>query len=485
MTFETVIAQLVDIVWSPALIGICLIAGLFFSYKTRFIQLRRVKEMVALLFQHDIRHKTGVSSFQAFTMALSGRVGTGNIVGVATAISFGGPGAIFWMWVIAFLGASSAFIESTLAQIYKTEENGELRGGPSYYIEKGLHCKWLAIVFAVCAVLGCGFLLPTIQSNSVAGAFSNALNITPVYIGIGIAILLGTIIIGGVKRIAGVAQIIAPFMALLYVMVSLVIVLWNIENLPEVFSLIFSSALGFHPVFGAIFGNMVMWGVKRGIFSNEAGQGTGPIVAAAANTSHPVKQGLVQAFSVYIDTLLVCTATAIMILSTGMYNVIGNHGELIKEGALHLIDANPSAYTQAAVKTLFPTLGDHFVALSLFFFAFTTLIAYYYYAETSLVYLFRGKKVERLTIWGLRLIIIIAVVFGSVKKATLAWQLGDIGVGLMAWINIIVLFLLYPKAIRTLRDYEHQKKQGKDPVFYPKDLGIDQADFWDKDTNQS
>jgi AGCS family alanine or glycine:cation symporter len=479
MSFEEIVAFIVNIVWSPALIVVCLAAGLFFSILTRFVQIRRFKEMISLLFAKKDKHRTGVSSFQAFCMAISGRVGTGNIVGVATAIAFGGPGSIFWMWIIAFLGSSSAFVESTLAQIYKEKHGDQLRGGPSYFIEKGLHCKWLAIAFAVSTILGCGFLLPSVQSNGVALAFNNALDIKAIYIGIGLAVLLGLVIMGGVKRIANVAEIVAPFMAIGYVLMVLVILVFYLDKIPGVFLLIFKSAFGLHPVYGAIIGSTIMWGVKRGIFSNEAGQGSCPIIAAAADVSHPVKQGLVQAFSVYIDTLLICTATALMILVTGMYNVFYESGQVLVENAPQLSNQYV-VFTQAAVDKVISGFGNIFVASALLFFVFTTLMAYYYYAETSIVYLFGKKKWGSFAVWALRLLIVIAVFYGSLKQATLAWQLGDIGVGLMAWINLAAIFLLFPKAIRSLKDYEQQKKKGIDPLFDPEKLNIKKAEFWEK-----
>ena len=480
MSFEEIVSFVVNLVWSPALIVICLAAGLLFSILTRFVQVRRFKEMIRLLFANDKNKQVGISSFQAFSMAISGRVGTGNIVGVATAIAFGGPGAIFWMWVIAFLGSGSAFVESTLAQIYKVKQGEEFRGGPSYYIEKGLHCKWLAIAFAISTILACGFLLPGLQSNGVAIAFQTSLNIKPAITGIVVAIVLALVIFGGVKRIASVAQIVAPFMAIGYMIIAIIIIFLKIDKIPGVFGLIFESAFALHPVYGAIIGQTIMWGVKRGIFSNEAGQGTCPIIAAAAKVSHPVKQGLVQAFSVYIDTLLVCTATALMILSTGMYNVFNGTGTTLVENAPALGNQYVG-YTQAAINSVFPHFGNTFISISLLFFVFTTLMAYYYYAETSVSYLFKNKKSGSLSIWMLRLLIVIAVFYGSIKQANLAWQLGDIGVGLMAWINIAAIFLLFPKAIRALKDYEFQKGKGIEPVFDPQKLNIQEAEYWEEE----
>lgn len=479
---ENAIATLSSWVWSPALIILCLGAGLFFSILTRFVQVRRFGEMVRLLFSTDKKQKTGITSFQAFAMALSGRVGTGNIVGVATAIGYGGPGAIVWMWIIAFLGSGSAFVEATLAQIYKENHNGQFRGGPSYYIEKGLRWRWLAITFAVCSVVACGLLMPPVQSNGIAIAFSNALpNVSPWIVGLITAIVLGLVIIGGVKRIAVVAEVVAPFMAILYVILAIVVLVCNAPVVPTVFSDMFRSAFGVHEMFGGIIGATIAWGVKRGIYSNEAGQGTGPIVAGAAKVSHPVKQGLVQAFSVYVDTLLVCTATAVMILATKTYNVVdASSGTVLFQSPYGLGEPDVS-YTATAIGTLLgSSVGNIVIAVALAFFAFTTIMAYYYYAETGLVYLFGKGKKEHIAVWVLRFVIVSAVFYGSLKAAKAAWDLGDIGVGTMAWINIIAILLLFPKAIRALRDYEKQKEAGKEPVFDPKSLNVKGAEFWEE-----
>ncbi len=479
---ENAIATLSSWVWSPALIILCLGAGLFFSILTRFVQVRRFGEMVRLLFSTDKKQKTGITSFQAFAMALSGRVGTGNIVGVATAIGYGGPGAIVWMWIIAFLGSGSAFVEATLAQIYKENHNGQFRGGPSYYIEKGLRWRWLAVTFAVCSVVACGLLMPPVQSNGIAIAFSNALpNVSPWVVGLVTAIVLGLVIIGGVKRIAVVAEVVAPFMAIFYVILAIVVLVCNASVVPAVFSDMFRSAFGVHEIFGGIIGATIAWGVKRGIYSNEAGQGTGPIVAGAAKVSHPVKQGLVQAFSVYVDTLLVCTATAVMILATKTYNVVdASTGAVLFQSPYGLGEPDVS-YTATAIGTLLgSSVGNIVIAVALAFFAFTTIMAYYYYAETGLVYLLGKGKKEHVAVWILRFVIVAAVFYGSLKAAKAAWDLGDIGVGTMAWINIIAILLLFPKAIRSLRDYERQKKAGKEPVFDPKSLNIKGADFWEE-----
>ena len=464
---------------------LCLFAGLYFSFGTRFVQVRRLRAMARLLFSTDKKQKTGITSFQAFAMALSGRVGTGNIVGVATAIGYGGPGAIVWMWIIAFFGAGTAFAESTLAQIYKEEHNGQFRGGPAYFIEKGLKCKWLAFLFAICGVIGMGLLMPPVQCNGIAISCVNTFGIKPYIAGIVVAALIGLVIIGGVKRIANVAQVVAPFMAILYVLLAIIVLICKAKLVPEAFMDMIRSAFGFNEVLGGILGSTIAWGVKRGIYSNEAGQGTGAIVAGAAKVGHPVKQGLVQAFSVYVDTLLVCTATALMILACKTYNVYDATGNILIASSCTTLGAPDVSYTSAALGSVLGiNWGNIIITSALFFFAFTTIMAYYYYAETNLVYLFsrkkNRKKVEKAVIWVLRISTIIAVFFGSLFEAKTMWDLGDIGVGTMAWINIIAILLLSPKAFKTLRSYEKQEKEGKEPKFNPKELGIDNADFWEK-----
>lgn len=482
---EKLFGTISSYVWSPALVILCLFAGLYFSFGTRFVQVRRLRTMTRLLFSTDKKQKTGITSFQAFAMALSGRVGTGNIVGVATAIGYGGPGAIVWMWIIAFFGAGTAFAESTLAQIYKEEHNGQFRGGPAYFIEKGLKCKWLAFLFAICGVIGMGLLMPPVQCNGIAISCVNTFGIKPYIAGIVVAALIGLVIIGGVKRIANVAQVVAPFMAILYVVLAIIVLICKAELVPEAFMDMIRSAFGFNEVLGGILGSTIAWGVKRGIYSNEAGQGTGAIVAGAAKVSHPVKQGLVQAFSVYVDTLLVCTATALMILACKTYNVYDATGNILIASPEISMGAPDVSYTSAALgSVLGVNWGNIIITSALFFFAFTTIMAYYYYAETNLVYLFsrkkNRKKVEKAVIWVLRISTIIAVFFGSLFEAKTMWDLGDIGVGTMAWINIIAILLLSPKAFKTLRSYEKQEKEGKEPKFNPKELGIDNADFWEK-----
>ena len=469
-----------DILWGPVMIYGILIVGLFFSILTKFAQVRLIGDMFKLMFKGE-KSEAGVSSFQALSIALSGRVGTGNIVGTATAIAFGGPGAVFWMWVTAFIGASTAYMESTLAQIYKEKKDGLYRGGPAFYIEKTTGIRALGIIFAIAMIASVAFLMPGVQANAIAGAVDNAFGIEPWITGLITVLLLAVIIFGGVKRIANAAQILVPFMALAYLLVAGIIIIMNITAVPEVLGLIFRSAFATDAVFGGMIGSAIFWGVKRAIYSNEAGQGTGPHPAAAAEVSHPAKQGLVQAASVYIDTILVCSATALMILFMGTYNV----HEGSQDGAL--IEAKMdesitySGFTQAAVNDAFPALnnfGSGFVAVSLFLFAFTTLMAYYYIAETNVSYMFNGSA-RRIGIFLMKFVLLASAFYGTVTTSDLAWAFGDVGLGLTVWINVIMLLFIMKPALIALKDYEQQKKEGKDPVFDPKKLGIKNADFWE------
>lgn len=464
-------------IWSDVLVGLCLVAGLYFTFATRFLQVRKIGAMVRYLFSGK-ESANGLSSFQAFALAVSGRVGTGNIVGVASAIAGGGPGAVFWMWVIAFLGAGSAFAEATLAQVYKKEVDGQYRGGPAYYIEKGLGIKWYAVLFAISTIVACGLLLPTVQSNSIGAAIENAFGIDPLYAGIVVVALLALIIFGGVHRIGHVAQLAVPIMAAGYVLIALIVIAVNFSEIPATFASIFSSAFGMDAVFGGIIGAAIQWGVKRGIYSNEAGQGTAPIAAATAEVDHPAKQGLVQAFSVYVDTWFVCTATALMILMTGSFNVNGPDGIMLVEN-LPGVETG-AAFTQNAVDSLMPGFGAAFVAIALLLFAFTTLLAYYYYTESNLVYLFKSGPARKRATQVVRVLFLALTFFGTLKSAKLAWAMGDVGVGLMAWINIIAIILLSPQVFRCLKDFETQQDLGKEPKFDPDQANLPKAEFWKK-----
>lgn len=488
---QEIVSTINGYVWSSALIYLCLGAGLFYSVLTRFAQVRHFREMLRLIFSGQESDR-GISSFQALAVSLSGRVGTGNIAGVAAAIGFGGPGAVFWMWVVAFLGASTAYVESTLGQIYKEEDEGQLRGGPAYYIEKAMGQKWYAWIFAISTIVAVGLLLPGVQSNSIGNAaelafgsgstinfLGDAVSATKMATAMGVVAILAFIIFGGVKRIAHFTQIVVPIMALGYILMALVIIIMHIGDLPGIVSMIFKDA--FSPMAGL--GAAIGWGVKRGVYSNEAGQGTGPHAAAAAEVEHPAQQGLVQAFSVYVDTLFVCAATAFMILITNQYYVNGLDNA-ISGGMLgsDIIISSP-AFTQLALESVMGGFGKVFVAVALFFFAFTTILAYYYIAETNVAWVRRTFKFPgELTI--LKIAITVSVFYGTIRSADVAWAMGDIGVGLMAWLNIIgilILFFMGRPALKALRDYERQKKEGVTKyTFDPEALGIKNADFWKK-----
>ncbi|MDN6378312.1 MAG: alanine:cation symporter family protein [Brevibacterium aurantiacum] len=497
---SAVLEWLNGIIWSSALVYLCLGAGVYFTIRSRAVQIRQIKAIFTQMFRGKSSDE-GVSSFQALSISLAGRVGVGNIAGVATAIGFGGPGAIVWMWISALLGASTSYVESTLGQVFKEQDpkTGEYRGGPAYYIEKAYRhtkakglFKVYGMVFAAVTVMAMSFMLPGIQSNAISGAVENAWG-TPTWItALILAIIMGFIVIGGVKRIAHFASLAVPFMAVIYIIAAIAVTLINADQIIPVFQLVFTSAFGIdagpEAAFGGIIGMAVQWGVQRGIYSNEAGQGTGPHAAAAAEVSHPSKQGLVQAGSVYIDTLFVCSATAFMILSTGMYKVFGEDGTtIIGTGRGQMVEeiaATPGEkWPQAGLDTMISGFGASFIAISIFLFALTTIVAYYYMAETNLVYLLgRIKNPLALTIGKrvLQVLILVAVAVGAMSASGSAWALGDIGVGLMAWLNIIAILILQGPAFKLLRDFERQRKQGLDPVFDPKALNIRNADFWDR-----
>lgn len=442
---EKIINIIYNIVWSPVLIILLVGAGLYFTIRTRCVQIRRLGLMARLLFARPDKDRRGFSSFQAFCLALSGRVGTGNIVGVATAIAIGGPGAVFWMWLIAFLGAGTAFMESTLAQRYKEMHRKGFRGGPPYYIEAGIGKRWMGILFAIFAIIGYGFLLIMVQSNGVAAAFENSFNISPAISSTVIVILLFLVLAGGARRIADVASIVTPFMALTYIGMTLIIVVINWRALPGVMSSIIKGAFGIGPAAGGMLGSAIAMGVKRGLFSNEAGQGGGAFASGSADVPNPAQQGLVQAFSVYIDTLLVCTATAFIILCTGTDKAD--------------FGTNYVAYTQTAINSVFRGIGVSFVTISLAFFVFTTIMAYYFNSESSVVYLcrtlnIRNYRTEKALIWTARILLFTAVFLGAFTNSGLVWTIGDIGMGLTTWVNVIVLLILCPQALKHLKEFE-------------------------------
>ncbi|WGV12461.1 alanine/glycine:cation symporter family protein [Psychrobacter maritimus] len=495
---ESLVNVVNGIIWSPALIYLCLGAGLFYSIMTRFVQVRLFSEMISLLFKGKSSAQ-GISSFQALAVSLAGRVGMGNIAGVAAAIGFGGPGAVFWMWVVAFLGASTAYVESTLAQIYKEKDvvTGEYRGGPAYYFERALGQRWYGIIFAIASILACGMFLPGVQANGVINAFAQVMgegtvmsigslevgSMRLVALGI-ILVVLAIIIFGGIKRIATFTEYAVPFMALGYIGLALVIMFTNYQMIPEVFGLIIGDAFTAQAGFGAAIG----WGVKRGIYSNEAGQGTGPHAAGAAEVEHPSQQGLVQAFSVYVDTLLVCSATAFMILTMGTYNIQGTlpDGQYIVQNVAAGVEINSPAFTQMAMESVYGQFGNTFIAIAVFFFAFTTILAYYYIAEVNVAYLTRfiSRGANKTGLFLVKVLIMVMVAYGGLNSAGYIWAIGDIGVGLMAWLNIVgilVIFFVARPTLTMLKDYEAQRKAGvKHYTFDPAKFGIKNAPYWEE-----
>lgn len=468
------ISTISDSIWNP-MAYFALAVGLFFTLATGFIQFRRLPDMLRLIVSKK-ESSEGISSAQALLLTLASRVGVGNIAGVATAIAAGGPGALFWMVLCALLGAASSFAESTLAQVFKRKVNNEHRGGMPFYIEHGLKLKWLAVVVSLMALVGYGFVFPGVQSNNIASSVEGAFSIPTWVTAIAVTALMAFVIIGGTKRIVGAAQLMVPVMAIGYVIAAMVILAVNYQQIMPTLSLIVTSAFGTNQIFGGIVGAAIAWGVRRAVFSNVAGVGEGTYGSAAAAVSHPAKQGLVQSFSIFIDTVVVCSATGLMIVMTGSYNVFAEDGEPMVEGVPGL-EAG-AAYTQQAIDTVMPSFGPGFVAVALFFFAFTTLVAFYYIAKTNLVYL-TGKDVSPVLDWVLKAGMLAITFFGSVVNASLMWTIGDIGYGSLGWINMLCILALSRVVFKVTRDYDRQRKLGLNPVFRPAALGIKGADFWE------
>lgn len=458
----TVINFINDLLWTYILLVLLLCCALWFSLKTKFVQIRMFGEMVRLLGESAGKPENGekhISSFQAFAISIASRVGTGNLAGVATAIAVGGPGAVFWMWLMALLGAASSFVESTLAQLYKTHGKDSYVGGPAYYMRKGLKQPWMGTLFAVLITITFGFAFNSVQSNTICAAFEHAFGWEHTVVGIVITVSTILIIFGGVQRIARVSSILVPVMALGYVLLALFIVALNITEVPAVIRLIVSHAFGWEQALGGGMGVALMQGIKRGLFSNEAGMGSAPNVAATAHVTHPVKQGLIQALGVFTDTLLICTCTAFIILFSG----VSINGE-----------TNGVQLTQLALTHEIGQWGNVFVAVALFFFAFSSILGNYYYGEANIRYFSRSKwvlVVYRLLVGGM-------VMFGAVASLEVAWGLADITMGLMALFNLIAISLLGKYAFRLLDDYLAQKRRGiKDPVFCKKQLPEIEADL--------
>ena len=453
------ITQINDAIWGYVLIAALIICGIWFTWKTRGVQFRMVGEMIRLLTDSatsgtgslsdkDKNHKH-ISSFQAFAVSVATRVGTGNLAGVATAIAIGGPGAVFWMWVIALIGSATAFIESTLGQLYKQRHKDSFIGGPAYYIEKGLHCKWMAYLFAVLITITFGLSYNSIQSNTICGAMQEAFGWNPLIVGGILSVVALIIIFGGLHRIANVSAVLVPLMAIGYFILVVVIIIMNIQLIPNVMKVIFTSAFGLEQGVGGAIGATIMNGVKRGLFSNEAGEGSAPNVAATATVSHPVKQGLIQALGVFTDTLLVCSCTAFMILISGLYNTP---------------ELNGIALTQAALNSEIGAIGPTFIAIAILLFAFSSIIGNYYYGEANIRFMTSSNTV--LTVYrvfsgG------VLVMFGAMASLEIVWNLGDLCMALLTACNLVAIISLGKYAFRLLEDYRQQKRRGiKEPVFH-------------------
>lgn len=467
--FESILGYINDFLWSYILIIVLIGLGLYFTIRTGFVQFRLLPEMfraVADKQSYDASGKKGTSSFQAFAISAASRVGTGNMAGVASAVALGGPGALFWMWLIALLGAASGFVESTLAQLYKEKYNNQYRGGPAYYIEKGMKKRWLGIVFAIMITFTYGLVFNSVQSNTISIAFRSQFDINPVWITVVLTVFVAIVIFGGLKSIANVSQIIVPFMAIIYIGLALFILALNITVIPDMFVLIFENAFGIREVAGGGFGAAIMLGIKRGLFSNEAGMGAAPNAAATAEVSHPVKQGLVQALGVFFDTILVCSATGLIILSAGGF--AGSEEDGI-------------ALTQTAFTQMLGDWAGVFIAIAIFLFAFSSILGNYYYGENNLAYIKNSKTI----LFIYRIAALVMVVFGTLASFGLVWSLADVTMALLALINLYAVFVLFKKANVLLKDYMKQRKEGRDPVFY-KDTLDDQTgiECWERETDK-
>ena len=458
-----------DVMYYPILIIVMGIAGLYFTFRTRFVQIRLFSEACRLVMEKP-EDKAHVSSFQALMVSTASRVGTGNIVGVSTAICIGGPGAVFWMWIMCIIGAASAFVESTLAQVYKQkEDDASCYGGPAYYIEKALHAPWLAAVFCVCLIVtyAVGFNLLcsyNLQSTFAAFSFYNP-SITPFIIGAIIALLVGFCVMGGGKKIVKLTEVLVPFMGICYVIVSLIVIIANIGHVPAMFGMIFENAFDFKSIFGGVSGSCLIYGIKRGLYSNQAGVGSAPNASASANVSHPVKQGLVQTVSVYIDTMLLCTATGLMCLASGV---------------VPSADVSGIPYVQQAISTVFGGFGPVFITGAMILFAFTTLLGNLYYVDNALIYLNGKKKPSAVFMTIFRIFCVVVIFLGAIISMDAAWAAADITMGLMTIINLPCCALLYGVVDKVLKDYEAQKKAGKNPEFIGKNVGLNDSElsYW-------
>lgn len=449
---NSLITTVNDYLWTYLLIGILIACGLYFTWRTRFVQFRMIGEMVRLLGDSAGSKAKGekhISSFQAFAVSVATRVGTGNLAGVATAIAVGGPGAVFWMWLIALIGSATAFVESTLAQLYKQRHKDSYIGGPAYYILKGMHNRWMSHLFAVLITITFGLSYNSIQSNTICQAMQQAFGISPTLMGVVLSVASLLIVFGGIQRIAKVSSVIVPFMAIGYFALALYIVIANITMLPHILRIIIESAFGMEQAVGGSLGATMMNGIKRGLFSNEAGEGSAPNVAATAHTSHPVKQGLIQALGVFTDTLVVCSCTAFIILISGLYTDPQINGIVL---------------TQSALQSEVGSLGPVFVAVAIFLFAFSSIIGNYYYGEANIRFLTSSRHV--MTIYRL-LSGGVVIMAGALMSLQLVWNIGDLCMACLTACNLTAIVFLGKHVFRLLDDYRGQRRSGiKDPTFH-------------------
>ena len=465
---NSIIGQVNTVLWSYVLIALLILSGLFYTLRTGFAQGRLLGDMVALITGKLSSLKDGekkvagqVTGFQAFCIAVASHVGTGNLAGVAIAVVVGGPGALFWMWIIALLGGATSLIENTLEQTYKVKEGNGFRGGPSYYMEKALGQKTLGYIFSVIVIVTFAFVFNTVQANTIAQAFETSFNMSSTVAGIILAALTALIIFGGLNRIANVVGFMVPIMAIGYVVVALYVLAVNIVHIPGLFMSIIEAAFGLKQAVGGAIGVAMLQGIKRGLYSNEAGMGSAPNAAATSNVSHPVKQGLLQAFGVFVDTILICSATGFIVLLYPEYNTIGEKGIKL---------------TQLALSHSVGTWGAGFITLCIFLFAFSSLVGNYYYGEANLEFLTKSKT----SMLIFRVLTVACVYLGSVASLGLVWDIADVSMGIMALMNIIVIAILSPKAVAIIRDYIRQRKEGKNPVFRAKDIpGLENTECWD------
>lgn len=470
MDFNDILTKINDVMYTYILVILLVGVGVYFTIWTRGVQFRLLRDGIKAMLEKSEKTEEGekkVSSFQALMISTASRVGTGNIAGIATAIAAGGPGAVFWMWIMALIGGASAFIESTLAQVYKIKEGGQYRGGPSYYMERALGKRWMGILFSILLIICFAYGFNGLQSYNMSSALEYyitdyANTSWPMILGIVLAVATGLVIWGGAHRIGFISSVIVPIMATLYILLGFVTMVLNITELPHMFTVIVKEAFDVKAIMGGFAGSAVVIGIKRGLFSNEAGMGSAPNASASADVDHPVKQGLVQIISVFIDTLLICSSTAIMLLVSGV------------EGKSDVLDGIP--YVQAAISSNVGEWGIHFITFSIFAFAFSSLIGNYFYAESNILFIRNSKVLLNV----FRITCVVAIFLGAQADFKLVWNLADITMGLMAIVNIIAIFLLGKVAIKVLKNYEKQKKEGKNPVFYEDEVGLN-GTVWTKD----